>query len=58
MEVNEKYIQIRGKIAVEKSYDYGQDIPIVVTVVDIKNTDNMDGTINQTYCCKLFEVDK
>jgi hypothetical protein len=57
MEVNEKYIQIRGKIAVEKSYDYGQDIPIVVTVVDIKNTDNMDGTINQTYCCKLFEAE-
>jgi hypothetical protein len=55
MEVNEKFIQIRGKIATDKSYDYGADIPIVVTVVDIKNTDNQDGTIDQVYMCKLLE---
>jgi len=54
MEVSEKYIQVRGKIATDKTYDYGQDIQVTVTVTDIQNTDNNDGTINQTYKCKLF----
>jgi len=53
-DINEKYIQIRGKIATDRSYDYGADIPVIVTVTDIQNTDNQDGTINQTYKCKLF----
>ena len=55
MEVNEKFIQIRGKIATDKSYDYGADIPIIVTVTDIQNKDNQDGTIDQIYKCKLWE---
>jgi hypothetical protein len=55
MEINAKFIQIRGKIETDKSYDYGADIPVIVTVTDIKNKDNQDGTIDQIYMCKLFE---
>lgn len=55
MEINSKFIQIRGKIETDKSYDYGADIPVVVTVTDIQNHDNDDGTFDQIYKCKLFE---
>lgn len=58
MEINEKYISIRGKIATDKDYDFGADIPVIVTVVDIQDTDNMDGSKNRVYKCKLFNQDE
>lgn len=58
MDINTRYIQIRGKIETDKSFDYGADIDVTVTVTDILNTDNQDGTKDITYKCKLFEVDK
>jgi len=58
MEINRKFIQIRGKLEVDKSYDYGQDINITVTVTDIQNTDNQDGTIDQIYKARLFGEDE
>ena len=57
METNTRYIQIRGKIETDKSFDYGQDINVTVTVTDILNTDNQDGTKDITYKAKLFEAE-
>jgi hypothetical protein len=57
MDINERFISVRGKVAVDKSFDYGQDIDVTVTVTDILNTDNQDGTKDITYKCKLFEAE-
>jgi hypothetical protein len=54
MEVNEKYIQIRGKIATDKEYALGDDISVTVTVTSKEIQDQDDGTINLIQKAKLF----
>lgn len=55
MEINERFISVRGKVATDSDYDFGKDIPVIVTVTDIQDIDNNDGTVNRIYKCRLFE---
>ena len=54
MEVNEKFLQIRGKIAIDKELALGEDIKVIVTVtaVELKETDKEAKDI--IYKARLF----
>jgi len=54
-EVNERIIQIRGRVNTDREHHLGQDIPVGVVVTSIERVDNDDGTVNEVYKCKLFE---
>lgn len=53
-EINEKFIQVRGKVATSEDLKLGQDIEVTVTVEKSEDADNNDGTVDRTYKCKLF----
>ena len=55
MEVDKKFLQVRGKLEIDKKYKLGDDINTIVTVTDIQNKDNQDGTIDQIYKARLLE---
>lgn len=55
MEINEKFIQIRGKIATDKECKIGDDLQVIVTITAEERQDNNDGTFNLIYKAKLFE---
>jgi len=55
--VNEKFIQVRGKIAINRELKYGDDIQVTVSVTDIQGKDNQDETIDLIYKAKLLEVE-
>lgn len=56
METNTKYIQIRGKLETDKTYTFGEDIRVLVTVTGIEEKDLDDGTKDVIYKAKMFEV--
>ena len=51
---NERFLQIRGKVATDKDYNYGDDIPVTVCVTSIEHKNNEDGTEDIIYKAKLF----
>ena len=54
MEINRKSIQIRGKSDIEQELSSGDDVTITVTVTDVNDHDNNDGTLDRTYKAELF----
>ena len=54
MEINERFLQIRGKIAVDKEYNLGDDIPVIVTVTAIVLQETDVEAKDIIYKAKLF----
>ena len=56
-EINEKFLQIRGKVAIDIEHNLGDDIPVIVTVtsVELKDTDKEAKDI--VYKARLFDTD-
>jgi hypothetical protein len=54
MEINTKYIQIRGKIETDQEFEIGDDIPVIVCITAQEIQDQDDGTFNIIYKAKLF----
>lgn len=54
IDINEKFIQIRGKIATDKKHALGDDIAVMVTVTSVEQKDNDDGTVDLIYKAKLW----
>ena len=57
MEINTRYIQVRGKVEVGEEYQLGEDLKITVSITDIQDSDNYDGTVDRTYKAKLLDID-
>jgi len=55
MNINEHFIQIRGKIVTDKELNLGDDLKVIVTVTDIQTKDLQDGTVDVIYKAKMFE---
>lgn len=53
MKVNNKYIQIRGKVETDTTYSLGDELNVVVCVTDIQDKDNFDGTVDRIYKARL-----
>lgn len=56
MEINSRYLTVRGKLEIDQELSLGQDIQVTVTVTNIDDKDNDDSTIDRTYRSRLFEV--
>lgn len=56
MELDARYIQVRGKLEVDKELKHGDDVGVVVTVTSVEKVDNEDGTYSEVYKAKLFEA--
>ena len=57
MEINTRYIQVRGKVEVGEEYKLGDDLKIIVSITDIQDSDNQDGTIDRTYKARMLDID-
>ena len=57
MEINTRYIQVRGKVEVGEEYNLGEDLKITVSITDIQDSDNQDGTIDRTYKARMLDID-
>lgn len=55
MEINRRFLQVRGKLEIDSDYDFGKDLQVLVTITDIQDKDNDDGTIDRFYKARLFE---
>jgi len=53
MKVNNKFIQIRGKVETDTTYSLGDELNVTVCVTDIQDKDNFDSTIDRTYKARL-----
>lgn len=56
METNERHLKITGKLEIETDLEYGQVLPVVVTVVKKEEFDNQDGKVNKTFTGKLTQI--
>jgi len=54
MQINEKFIQVRGKVVTVSELEIGDDITVTVTIEKSELSDNNDGTFDLTYKAKLF----
>jgi len=54
MEINNRFIQVRGKIESPGELTMGDDLNVTVTVTSIERVNNDDGTIDEVYKAKLF----
>jgi len=45
---------VRGKLEIDSDYDFGKDLQVTVTVTDITDIDQQDGTINRIYKARLL----
>lgn len=52
--INEKYISVRGKVAITDDLEMGQDVTVTVTVDSIEDKDLNDGSVKRTYKAILF----
>lgn len=57
MEINQRFLHIRGKIQIDDDLNMQQDVPVIVTVTDIVLKDNNDGTCDRIFKAKLFQPD-
>lgn len=57
MDVNTRYIQVRGKIEIDKEYKSGDDIHVVVCITSIEDKDNQDGTFDRIFKCRLLDTE-
>ena len=57
MEINTRYIQVRGKVEVGEEYKLGEDLKITVSITDIQDSDIFDGTIDRTYKAKMLDIE-
>ena len=54
MEVSTKYLQVRGKVEVSGDYAHGDELMVTVSITDIQDTDNHDGSVDKTFKAKLL----
>lgn len=52
--VGTKYIQVRGRLEAEKEYKMGDELMVTVSITDIQDSDNHDGTVDRIYKAKMF----
>ena len=57
MEINTRYIQVRGKVEVGEEYKLGDDLKIVVSITDIQQKDKFDGTVDLIYLARMLDID-
>lgn len=58
MQVSTSYVQIRGKLEVEKPYLLGDLVNVDLTVTGILYLDNDDGSQDCVYKAKLWSVNE
>ena len=56
-DIKNKFVKLCGKVGVENSYSYGDEILIKAVVVQVIGSDNQDGSIDQTYQAKALIVE-
>lgn len=54
MEISNKFIQVRGKLEAVGEYELGDELMVTVSVTDVQDSDNHDGTITRTYKAEMF----
>lgn len=55
-DINARYVQVRGRMEKDKAPVIGQDMRVLVTVTSVETVDNQDGTFDEVYKAKLFDV--
>lgn len=57
MELNEKLIKFRGKVAAEKTFLLGDEVELKIKgeVIKVERENNHDGTYDEIYVIKLLE---
>lgn len=56
--INEKYLAIRGKIAIAEELNLDDDVTVTVCVQEISDKSLNDGTVDRTYRAVLFAPDE
>lgn len=51
---NQQFISVRGKTGTITDLNMGDDVTVTVTVVEISDRDNNNGTVDRTFKCQLF----